>query len=487
MHFKFAVLFTDFVFLIMASASSSSKCESEWTISDRLISPTLERLTKYCSMHSKSITIDPVVTFSFPSKYGASDVPIHYSRLAAAGGQLAAMISPLSIVTLLFRENSTGTVAFSVDEDPVTFRIIRDYLYCIPINMDKVSRYHVFQTVLSARQWRLEDLFLVLCRYASLTFPIYVVDDIHRALLVAKLPNVPMFFKDYFWREVVRCYRRQCGHLKKDISFKLSEMSNVLFENVWELAIQHNMVPRFIHYLREGISNWVHKQGDILHFILHSLEPMMSDDAQLLELINEQMIYCSPRQLFNCEATPINASLRAWRLVVISLSEGWNKTYNVPIESSEWKAEIWPLETSYRAIQQMVIKNIHIRIYHGTAETNNLERLEFSAQAFTTAESTCQINKVEIRLFYSLTNCYCDGVKRVLSERCDVPVYNKEFTRKDQKANGTRNAHSCFTMLSNEINQHSKDCSCSAYFWCKVRITEEHNQTGLFLNSQHVQ
>lgn len=102
---------------------------SSWSISkDGTLTPSRDALESANKEFCQNSEDDPVISFTFAKYPASTNVKIHASRLALAGGPLAAM------VTKDFREKQTRIVELTAEEEPFIFNIFKSYLYLCPID-----------------------------------------------------------------------------------------------------------------------------------------------------------------------------------------------------------------------------------------------------------------------------------------------------------------------------------------------------------------
>lgn len=440
----------------------SNDAETGWTISNFTLTPTLERYRRFCASQATNITTDPVFTFSFARQYGAQDVQIHESKLLAGGGPLTTMVSRD------FRERSSRVVSLSPEDDPTTFGIIRNYLYCDKIILDSTTTERLINTICAVHRWQLMDLFRILCCFLSEYCDLPHVGAVMNACKVANLPDLPAVFKDFFWKSVGRNFdgfknsRDPFGSRalhEEDVQSWLNARFNKPFPGAWDLAVHHNMVGRFLNYIRK-FSLFPNMDTYLLELIMVYLEPRISDDKQLQRLIDEQMIYTrAPTNVFKftTSAVPEHASPRALRLVALSLGNGWHLKYAAKQEERHWEDSIWP-KTGHLEEERNFTDPHGLRLtLHRSAEIGCIgESVAFSVSATEYNRGFTLPRRIRLHLRFNVDSCGCLDAPRVGSQICDVSVYHIIQW----------SPPTYFDDLSKELSLHSRQADCTAHFWC---------------------
>lgn len=156
--------------------------------------PGNEYLNHFCHGYADYAQIDNVIVFTFPSHFSAPDSVVHESRLTWVGGPLAAM------VTSGFQETSQKKVSLSEEDDPDTFSVIRDFLYCKRIRLRHRTLVQLLSVIRSAHRWALLELFEVTCRYICVCEMLPNANSVLTMVDAVRLPGVPLAFKEYFWK-----------------------------------------------------------------------------------------------------------------------------------------------------------------------------------------------------------------------------------------------------------------------------------------------
>lgn len=428
---------------------SHSIIECGWTISRFSIAPTVHVYENFCAAQAAFTTSDPIFTFSFAKQYNSPDVHIHQSKLISAGGPLTALAERD------FLEHASRAVSLSLEDCPLTIRIVRDYLYCHRINMQNIDIKALLNTISSVHRWQLIDLFRILCAFISKMCELKSVRAVLHAREVARLPDIPRSFKQFFWKSVAKNF-----HEISD--FFASEENNPFeqpFPKVWDLALQHNMAASFIGYIREFVvhprlGRGVHSY--LLELVLIHLESRISDDEDLEQLINEQIIHQvgieEPSFLFRQLAT--FASHRALRIATVSLSNGWNlkNTCKFPSGERAWATPIWcnGVQDSYDTLIRD--NGFDVRVSH---IIESRDTVSICAAAF--RNSPFGPNRIQLIIRFHVSTCDCDGAPRVSSQSCDLLVNSEER---------------CFQALSTDLSGHSQSPRCTVELWCKWTVID---------------
>lgn len=104
------------------------------------------------------------------------------------------------MVTTGFQETSQKKVSLSEEDDPDTFAVIRDFLYCKRISLRNRTLVQMLSVIRSAHRWELLDLFEVILRHICIFELLTTATSVLTMVDAVRLPGIPKEFKDYFWR-----------------------------------------------------------------------------------------------------------------------------------------------------------------------------------------------------------------------------------------------------------------------------------------------
>lgn len=247
---------------------------------------------------------DPVLRFQFQQCFTSGDEFVHRSRLKFQGGPFAAVIEGD------FMEKNENMVVLPFEDDPDTFKIIRNFLYCKDIQLEGISITGLVRAIRSAHRWDLGALFEELCLYLQKKdllgedHPL----DVLRTVDVVSLPNVPFLFERYFWDCVAKNFdhftessddaceddnsnrSHECAKKPEklgespEVTLKLlpvEQRLNPLFPKLWELAGESWATSVLSHIAK----NSKVRAEDLMDLVLQYLEPRFEDDDDVLELI----------------------------------------------------------------------------------------------------------------------------------------------------------------------------------------------------------
>lgn len=411
-----------------------------WTVSKSSLRPTMQHLLQFCAKQAENTTVDKVFTFSFAEEHSSPDIHIHESKLRAAGGPLAAMVERN------FHERSSMTVSLSPEDDPFAFSVIRNYLYRKEIPLQDFTAGEVFDSICSAHRWQLMDLFHALCSFAIKHCIFDHELTVRHALKVAGIPECPQSFKDYFWKGVPNFYF--------DFSWGSSLFDNKGGYNlmspcstIWDLAIEHEVTFKLMREISRSPSSR-NRGNHLLELTVMYLEPRIPIDALLQQIINVQMAFVkNATDFFSLPAVAAHASPRAFRLLAISLSEGWHFKKTYAESDCSLTADLWTNEQSLLINRRQ--KGFCLRV------TFLSQRTRIHVQAISKSKDPPYC--LQVRVFIELDHCTCPGVRMVVSEMRDIVVDKDPFP-------GVY-----FPSLSKELNLHLAS-RCQLHLWCTWRI-----------------
>lgn len=281
-----------------------------WEVTTKYLKPPEQELVALQTWLSEREGDDLLVKFIFVQP-GESPISILSSRLEFAGGPLAALLN------VPFKEKNTREVKLSSEDDPQSFQVIRHFLYkrkiCLQnenglqfVDLDSVIKF-----ILSAHRWQLDALVYALVEYVQLNDMICCLKDVLQLVKVFELPHIfSRNASDYFWTSVGHYYKDICAkpsictstatNKNKDVEITTNEADKTtlqpycpLFPNLWELAFSQppsavrnvltSMMMKIesINDAKDSLSS-----SDIRNLVLNYLESRISDDDQLIELID---------------------------------------------------------------------------------------------------------------------------------------------------------------------------------------------------------
>lgn len=271
--------------------------------------------------------VDNLIQFEFSPPHTHEAIFVHQSRLEFVGGPMKAL------VTQDFKEKVLQKVSLSAEDDPETFAIIKDYLYCKNIGLFGKPVPLLVTVIRSAHRWELSDLFQAICRYVV---QYDVLSDLRLASCLADVilfPDVPVMLKEYFWLRVAQYFDQSappefrnnnlptrlgnCTESDENVDTIMKTLSPS-FPQIWNLAIADRALPTLIQRILETTSRDINEA--LLRLILQHLEPRIQDDAVLLNLLNMVLMDSGPcHDLLNKSYVDRLWSARAVRLFSRSL------------------------------------------------------------------------------------------------------------------------------------------------------------------------
>lgn len=105
-----------------------------------------------------------------------------------------------------FRESAERKVVLSSEDNPETFSILRDYLYCKQIDFSRLKLPHLLNVIHSAHRWSLLPLFAAVCNHVCMADIIQDGGDVIAAAGAVELPDVPDKYRRHFWNKAARCF-----------------------------------------------------------------------------------------------------------------------------------------------------------------------------------------------------------------------------------------------------------------------------------------
>lgn len=279
--------------------------EEKWEIDDKnewLAHPSPEYMRHLAEWLYEYRKTDIMIRFEFHPDFNSPDEFVHESRLVFQGGPFAALVERN------FIEKNQKKVVLCADDDPATFKIIREFLYCKDVQLKNQSVDTLLRAIRSVHRWELKALFDVLLKslrrtdYLGKKHPLWVL----QAVELVSLPDVPRRFKLYFWRHVSKAFDHFTPEVKDiepesyaPMDFEATNDSpappdvvpelppieqrlNPLFPNLWELAVEHGQATHILEYL---VENSDVPPGDLLDLVMHYLEPRMQHDKDILEMM----------------------------------------------------------------------------------------------------------------------------------------------------------------------------------------------------------
>lgn len=167
----------------------------QWELLGRHLCPTRCHLQAYSIRVSSLTTSDSLITFSFSDKTSTTSqhhqsltkhLHLHRSHLIAIGPPLS------SLITAPFSEASNNSVMLQESFD--TFQVIRNFLYCQPIDMSTVPH----DMPLVADRWGLRTLFDACFAWAELDPAMDTSLMLQKFIPIMSLVKVPDRFKTFF-------------------------------------------------------------------------------------------------------------------------------------------------------------------------------------------------------------------------------------------------------------------------------------------------
>lgn len=376
-----------------------------------------------------------------------------------------------------FRESRSRHVALPPEDDPKTFAFIRAYLYCISFRCDRHDG--ISAAACTVHRWQLMDLFRVLLCYVTNFSHMPDVAAVKSVLRVAHLPELPLSFKKFFWKGVAfkfhwfldsPLFRGPRHHSLSKEEAMLEDRFSRPFSGAWDLAASHGMAAMFMSYVRKLVS-FPNMNIYLLELILVYLEPRISDDHEIQQLINEQLVYTeSPASVFSFDMStvPSHASRRALQFFAISTSNGWHHHRSAERNGERWRSPIWPRPLGFGGNHRQFLNvfeesaYVSFRILRHIPPMGALRIVTLVSAWSDFSLDDCYmfrelVEQYNFTLSFVVDECSCEDAPRAVSETCVVPL---SFSDDDDDIG----SEIAFPALDVGLSKHSPLSRCTGVF-----------------------
>lgn len=264
-----------------------------WELEGSRLSPTRSRLQAHSQLISSQTTDDPLVTFVFPE---GTTLTIHRCLLLATDGPLHALISSP------FLESKTNIV--TSHDSYETINVIRDFLYCLPVDLAYASN----DLPLVAHRWEIHLLLNACLGWAELAAPSNSAQFVETWMTFLSLIQPPPRFCTFFTRVITTDFKSFANLLKP-----LNWMWGT--SNVWHIFHEREMLSDIVHKL---VRFAPHDYSlTLLDVVLSQLENVLSDHETSLLLAQFDWASASCIEALNSQEAE-KWSKRAWRQLALT-------------------------------------------------------------------------------------------------------------------------------------------------------------------------
>lgn len=268
--------------------SETEKDPRRWIVTVPGITPTRVLCDQFLDYQAALKEDDRLVCFNLQQELNSVDVFIHQSRLKYAGGPLAAL------VTKDFAEKELRKVQLSEEDDELTFRIIRGYLYFQHVHLSFLTLSQLVNVARCSHRWGLTGLFEALGDYITQHCLLSDAAAVRTASVILSLPGVSERFAAYFWDCAGEHFdgfthprledhldsSPNAGNGKSGDSASLGVQS---FCGIWDMALNCDALPRLVDRILCVARGDVIEQ--LLAWVLLYLEPRISRDDSVIDLV----------------------------------------------------------------------------------------------------------------------------------------------------------------------------------------------------------
>ncbi|CDF38143.1 unnamed protein product [Chondrus crispus] len=380
-----------------------------WILHEHSFAPQREYFMSFCAQLSRRRVVDHLMSFRFPQE-DIEPVAVHYSRLALAGGPMAALLREKKEEDVVMgtpgrekdkendksdsskKEDGKGKpvekdvssekeanekeadpmlddepslvrtpdspprkspVLLSDDDTPRVFNIIVKFLYCEEVQFNYLTFQEVVQLAVAAHRWQLTDLY-------NATFA-YVMDQnlladglgIRTFIPLVSHAETPEAFRRYFCIAVGHHFDVLYPRLKAISLTESTAPVSLSVPPLWDVIVSQNMLSHVIHCI--GLYSEESYDQYLLDVVLRYYEPKkgsMDEELQgLLSQLNWDEIELS--ETFASDGPSKNWSARAIRMAALASFDAPQTQalevripWNIPLQKL-LKENTWSFQTEH--------------------------------------------------------------------------------------------------------------------------------------------